>query len=163
MEFSEEYIRMCEEAYPHLPEEKPEEWEWWVFEKEKGRVLKMVSGYVTDAGIYGPGVGNGYDNSDLDGWTPLYPVWTQDQVQGKIDNMILKDYLDPEDESKSIFLKRLMAFNLWITQWIAQTGEPVAIMFLNMRAEEIWLCFFMFQKYKVMWNNQTQKWQGKPV
>lgn len=144
-----------------MPEEKPKEWEWWVFEKEKGgeRVLKMVSGYCTDTGVYGPGI----EDLDMEGWTPLYPVWTQDQIQGKINNVILGKFLDPQDDSKSVFMKRLMAFNLWITQWIAQTGEPVAILFLNMTAEEIWLCFFMFQQYKVMWNNQTQKWQGKAV
>lgn len=147
-----------------MPKEKPESWQWWVFEKdvfgEKKRFIKMVSDYKTDGGIYGPGVD---DSQDMEGWAPIHPVWTQDQIQGKIDNVILSHFLDPQDESKSVFMKRLMTFNLWITKWIAQTGEPVAILFLNMRAEEVWLCFFMFQQYKVMWNSQTQKWQGKPV
>jgi len=155
---------MCREAYPYMPEQKPKEWEWWVFEKddlgEKKRFVKMVSGYHTDTGVYGPGVD---DSMDMDGWTPLYPIWIQDQIQEMVTNKIIGQYLDPDDQSKSRYLKVLMSFNLWITKWIANTGEPVAILFLNMNAEEIWLTFFMFHKYKVMWNNRTQKWQGKPV
>jgi len=150
-----------------MPEEKPKGWEWWVVRKENSiegdkKTLNMISGYATDCGHYGPGMFES-DGHDMDGWTPMHPIWTQDQIQEKINNQILAKYLDPQDESKSIFMKRLMAFNLWITKWIAQTGEPVAILFLNMKAEEIWLCFFMFDKYKVMWNARLQKWHGKAV
>jgi len=150
-----------------MPEQKPKAWESWVFKVEdfsdnSTHTLKVVSGYQTDCGHYGPGMGEP-DGHDMDGWSPIYPVWTQGQVQDMITDEILGQYLDPQDESKSIYMKRLMAFNLWITKWIVQTGEPVAILFMNMDAEEIWLCFFMFHKYKVMWNSKTKKWEGKAV
>jgi len=152
---------MCREAYPLLPAQEPKEWDVWLCRDEADgkEVNKVISGYPTDSGVYGPGVFRGL-SGDLDGWVPLHPLWRQDQLQLMVTDGVLAKYLDPEDNSKSRFIKSLMALNLWITKWIQQPGEPVALLFLNMTGEELWLTFVMFERYKVMWDGSTKKWRS---
>ncbi len=147
MDTTQEYLLMCEKAARILPQREPRAWDYWYMEDKRVDEcgVFVVSGYTTDSGIYGPGVGG---DGGLGDWHLLFPVWRQDQLQEMCRDKVAIHLV----YSFNSFCNRTLIYgDLAANEKKVKQGQYIQ-QFRTM--EQLWLSFVMRENYGKKWDGE---------
>lgn len=154
------YLEMCKEIAPVLPSHCPREWQiWYIKDRIQKREFAAILGYPVDATWPSLLTIDG-ENGE---YTSLFQIYRMEEIITMIPDAIIERFgVEVSDESKSPWIKSLLAINTWLARWLSPALEqPVGALFMDMTVEEMWLSFLVFERYRMVWDVGTKKWYAK--
>ncbi len=162
------YTKMCKGAKDIQKIWKPNPWDWMYCIKLK--TIVILSGYLTDSGVYGheyntyreDNIGSAIDVLDEDEcceegknnhiWLP-----TQIQLQKMITPKIVSKYIKYTTFDTSLYWNQLFAITKWLDV-LSNNKDHYANIIMTFQAKELWLTFLMYEKFQKKWDVNKKEW-----